>query len=78
MTPRDPLTARWYHVGLPWADRPGMIYAGSEDPHAGTFVADCGFWADELFFGESPALDPAAIADLIVRDHNAAVDEVRT
>jgi hypothetical protein len=78
-----PLSAeqRWYHIGPPWNDSPGLIYAGSEDPHAGMFVADCGGWDDELVFGEPkrhPAESIAAIADRIVADHNATLDAART
>lgn len=45
----------WYHVGRPWSDIPGLIYSGSEDPHAGNMVADV-----------ADSLNPGADADLIV------------
>lgn len=61
---RPPLTARWFHVGRPWTDSPGLIYADSEDPHIGTFVVSVDDWPDK---------DAAAIADRIVADHNSAL-----
>jgi hypothetical protein len=74
---REPLSARWFHVGRPWSDQPGLIYAGAEDPHAGTFVVDCGDWSDETHFGAVQTVDVAALADGIVRDHNATLDAAR-
>jgi hypothetical protein len=40
------LGGKWYPSGPPWGDH-GYIYAGSDDPHAGDFIATCD---DGLFF----------------------------
>jgi hypothetical protein len=71
--PLTPTELPWFHIGRPWADKPGLIYAGSEDPHVGTFVVSVDDWPDEVFFGQEPDKDVAAIAERIVADHNAAL-----
>lgn len=40
---------KWYPSGPPWGDH-GYIYAFSDDPHAGDFVATCD---DGIFFEET-------------------------
>jgi hypothetical protein len=75
--PRAGLMSRpWFHIGRPWADRPGLVYAGDEDPHVGTFVLDCGEWFDDLYFGvpsEKTPADIQALADHVVALHNVSL-----
>ena len=69
------LSARWYLLGQPWchSSRAGTaILAGSEDPHAGTFVADTECLVDY----DNPDMQNArSVAQHIVDLHNASLEE---
>ena len=74
------LTTRWYLIGQPWchSSQSGTaILAGSEDPHAGTFVADTDVTDTECPVDyDNPDMQSArAIAQHIVDLHNASLEE---
>jgi len=73
----------WYTVGEPWSepDQAGTyIIAGTNDPHAGSFVCDCeNMVDDDCFESERHALDHARmIAEHIVKIHNNSLESKKT